>query len=88
MSPLERTEAFYQELVRWYGDGCDREVRAASKLLLVALEKFEQNAGAGWQDVVREYVDILANDPQRYARMLDAQRGETKQQPHQSGLAD
>mgnify|MGYP001557106477 CR=1 FL=1 len=79
MTPLERVEALYQELVDWYGEGSDRELRAASKLLMVALLKLQQHGGIGWQGIVEEYLLLLKNDPQRYQQILDANRGQQKQ---------
>ena len=78
MTPLERVERLYLELVDSYGEGSDREIRAASKLLMVALIKLKEHGGFGWQGMVEDYLLILKNDPQRYARMLDANRGEGK----------
>ena len=49
MTPLEEVEALYQELVDWYDDGADREIRAASKLLMVALLKLKEHGEFGWQ---------------------------------------
>jgi len=38
-TPLEQVEHLYKELVDWYGEGAeDREIRVASKLLMVALK--------------------------------------------------
>ena len=78
MTPLERAEALYDELVAWYENGDDKEVRAASKLLMVALNRLRDYGGDDWETLVRGYVDILANDPDRFERMLNAQRGEKK----------
>jgi hypothetical protein len=78
MTPLEKVEALYQELVDWYEEGSDREIRAASKLLMVALLKLKEHGGLGWQGMVEDYILILKNNPQRYERMLDANRGEKK----------
>ena len=80
MTPLEKTEAFYADLLRWYGDGDDKELRAAAKLLMVALLKLQQHDGPHWQGTVYEYINILANDPERFERMLESQRGETRDQ--------
>lgn len=77
-TPLERTEDFYTALVRWYGDGKDKEARAASKLLMVALDQLHRHAGANWQGTVYEYIHILASDPARFQQMLNAQRGRRK----------
>jgi hypothetical protein len=78
MTPLERAEALYEELVGWYGEGEDREIRAASKLLMVALLKLKEHGGFGWQALVEDYLIMLQNDPVRYQKMLDANRGEGK----------
>jgi hypothetical protein len=78
MTPLEKVEALYQELVDGYGEGADREARAASKLLMVALLKLKEHGGFGWQGLVEDYVLMLRNDPERYARILEANRGERK----------
>jgi hypothetical protein len=78
MTPLEKVEALYEELVDWYGEGADRETRAASKLLMVALVKLKEHGGFGWQGLVEEHLIMLRNDPERYARMLDANRGEER----------
>jgi hypothetical protein len=78
VTPLERVEALYEELVGWYGGGEDREVRAASKLLMVALVKLKQHGGFGWQGLVEEHLIMLRNDPERYERMLEANRGAGK----------
>lgn len=82
MSPLEKVEALYEELVHGYGEGKDREVRAASKLLMVALLKLQEHGGFGWQGVIEEYLLMLKNDPDRYQRMLEANRGKGKQETH------
>ena len=78
MTPLERVEALYAELVAWYGDGSDREIRAASKLLMVALLKLQENGGFGWQKLVEDYLIMMRSDPERFRRILDANRGEGK----------
>jgi hypothetical protein len=78
MSPLEKVEALFQELVDGYHGGEDAELRAAAKLLLVALPKLKQHGGFGWQALVQDYILMLENDPERFARVLDANRGLTK----------
>ena len=79
MTPLERVETLYEELVDWYGEGEEREIRAASKLLMVALLKLKEHGGFGWQGLVEDYLMMLKNDPERYQRMLHANRGEGKE---------
>lgn len=78
MTPLEKTEALYEELVTWYEDGDKKEIRAASKLLMVALNKLHEHENRDWESLVKSYLDILANDPEHFRRMLDSQRGEIK----------
>ena len=80
MTPLEKAEALYLELVAGYGEGSDRELRAASKLLMVALIRLKEHGGPGWRELVDDYVTILKNDPERYQRMLDTNRGRDKRQ--------
>lgn len=75
MTPLEKTEALFQELVRHYGDAEDREVRAAAKLLLVALDKFRTHGGATWTGLVDEYVELAKRDPEKLTRILQGNRG-------------
>jgi hypothetical protein len=78
MTPLEKAESLYEELVAWYENGDDKEIRAATKLLMVALNKLHEHGGRDWEALVRSYVDILANDPAHFRRLLDSQRGERK----------
>ncbi len=78
MTPLEKTEALYEELVTWHENGDKKELRAASKLLMVALNKLHDHGGRDWETLVQSYVDILANDPAHFRRLLDSQRGEMK----------
>jgi hypothetical protein len=79
MTPLEKVETLYEELVDWYGEGTNREVRAASKLLMLALLKIQEHGGFGWQGLVEDYLLMLKNDPERYRRMLEANRGEKRE---------
>lgn len=73
-TPLERVERLYAELVDHYADGDQRELRAAAKILLVALWKFREHGGAQWQSLLDEYVDALKQDPVKFERMLDSNR--------------
>jgi hypothetical protein len=77
-TPLEKVEALYEELVDWYEDGSDREIRAASKLLMIGLLKLKAHGGFRWQGLVEDYVLMLKQDPERYERILEANRGEGK----------
>jgi hypothetical protein len=73
-TPMERVEVFYAELVAHYGDGDARELRAAAKMLLVALAKFRQHGGPQWQQLLDEYVSAAKFDPERFERMLESNR--------------
>ena len=75
MTPLERAEAVFQELVAHYGGAEDRELRAAAKLLLVALDKFRVHGGSNWSGLLDEYVDLAKRDPERFERILHGNRG-------------
>jgi hypothetical protein len=74
-TPVEQIEALYQTLVAHYGAGEQRELRAAAKLLLVALAKFRHHGGPDWPQLLDEYVQILKTDPARFERMLESNRG-------------
>lgn len=73
-TPMERVEQLYGDLVAHYGEGDKRELRAAAKILLVALSKFREHGGAQWQSLLEEYVDALKHDPQKFERMLESNR--------------
>lgn len=75
--PVERVEALYTELVQHYGEGEQRELRAAAKILLVALAKFQEHGGPHWAPLLDEYIDILKRDPERFQRMLESNRATT-----------
>jgi hypothetical protein len=78
LTPLEKVEFLYAEMVDWYGEADKKELRAASKLLIIALDKFAEHGGHTWQHLVLEYFDILKNDPQRFQKIIEANRGELK----------
>jgi len=69
-SPLERVERLHAELVAHYGGGADPELRAAAKLLLVALDRFRRHGGERWAERVDEYVAIARDDPERFHRIV------------------
>jgi hypothetical protein len=75
LSPTDRVEVLFHELVAHYGEGEERELRAAAKLLLVALAKFRAHGGAGWETLLQEYVDILKQNPERFERLLQSNSG-------------
>lgn len=76
-SPTDRVEALFHELVAHYGAGDERELRAAAKLLLVALAKFRAHGGERWYLLLDEYVDIVKRDPERFERMLKSNSSTT-----------
>jgi hypothetical protein len=71
-------EAFYDELLAHYGPGKDREVRAAAKLLLVALDKFRQHGGQNWMSLVSEYITMIREHPDKFDLMMKCQRGQSE----------
>lgn len=75
MTPLEKVEALYDELADSYHEGEDREIRAASKLLMVALAKMKEHGGFGWQGLIEEYLITLNKNPQKFMDMMDSNRG-------------
>jgi len=77
-TPLEKVELLYDELVDWYGDADKKELRVAAKFLIVALEKFSIHGGHAWHGLVAEYVDILKNDPEKFQKIIQSNRGELK----------
>jgi len=77
MTPLEKVEALYEELVTHYGDGQDREIRAAAQLLLVALAKFKKHGGQRGVDLAGEYLNLLRYEPEKLERILQANRSES-----------
>lgn len=79
-TPMERVEQLYGELVAHYGDGDQRELRAAAKILLVALSKFREHGGTHWQSLLDEYVNALKHDPVKFERMLESNRATSSDQ--------
>jgi hypothetical protein len=75
-TPMEQIEALFAELVTHYGDGDDRELRVAAKMLMVALDRFRQYGGGEWPSLVREYTSIAVNDLEQFERILRANRNE------------
>jgi len=74
MTPLERVDVLYHELVVHYHEAEDAEVRAAVKLLLVAIDELKRHGGAGWAGLVRDYLAIAERDPDRFDRILQGNR--------------
>ena len=75
LSTTDRVEALYKSLVEHYGAGDDREIRAAAKLLMVALWQFRAHGGHNWAGLVDEYVRLIKGDPERFERMLESNAG-------------
>lgn len=73
-TPVERVEALFDELVLHYEEGNDRELRAAAKILLVALDKFRTHGGPGWATSLEQYCHMARYDPERFARVLQSNR--------------
>lgn len=79
LTPLEKVEALYDELNKWYGEADKKELRIAAKLLIVALDKFAKHGGVGWRSLVTEYVDILQKDPEKFEKIMLSNRGELRE---------
>lgn len=75
-TPMVKIESLFEELVAHYGDGEDRELRVAAKMLMVALDRFRRHGGSGWAGLVREYTSIAVNDLERFELILRANRSE------------
>jgi hypothetical protein len=80
MTPLNKVEALYEELVAHYGEGEDRELRAAAKLMLVALDKFKAHGGQRGIALADEYLDLLKLDPDKFDRIISTSRNEGETQ--------
>ncbi len=78
LTPLEKVESLYSELTEWYGEADKKELRVAAKLLLVALDKFASYGQNDWDQLVMEYVDTLKNNPEKFQRIIESNRGELK----------
>ena len=79
VTPQEKIEALYDELCAHYASGEDREIRAAAKMLLVALDKFRKYGGANWKALLDEYITLVKEDPDKFERILQGQRGSIDQ---------
>ncbi|MFY0658370.1 hypothetical protein [Neptunomonas phycophila] len=77
LTPLDKTEQFYQNLLSHYANGDDKELRAASKLLLVALEKFQCHGGPAWYALMYEYINIAIHEPEKFELILQQNRSST-----------
>lgn len=75
MTPLDRAEACYRDLVAHYDEGDNAHVRAATKMLMVSIERLQRHGGADWAEVAEDYLRIARDDPERFLRILKANRG-------------
>lgn len=75
-TPMVQIESLFEELVKHYGDGEDRELRVAAKMLMVSLDRFRRYGGGGWSSMVREYTTIAVHDLEKFERILRANRSE------------
>ena len=82
MTPLERVEVLHRELVVHYHEAQDAELRAATKLLLVAIAELKRHGGLGWAALVYDYVAIADRDPERFDRILQANRSDPSASPN------
>lgn len=80
-NPLQQVDQLYSQLVAHYGDGEDARIRAASKLLIVALEKFKCHGGPDWVRLVHEYLSLAAENPGKFDRIIRCQRHPGKPRP-------
>lgn len=81
MTPLERVEDLFRGLVAHYHEAQDAEVRAAAKLLLVAIAELKRHGGAGWAAIVYDYMAIAERDPERFDRILRGNRSDDSASP-------
>lgn len=79
MTPLDKVEFLYQHLVEFYGEANDREIRAASKLLMVAFAQLKAHAGPQWRALIEEYLQILVDEPQKFEKMMNTHRSSFKE---------
>ncbi len=71
---MDKVEVLYHDLVHGYGEARDGEVRAASKLLMVALYNLREHGGDQWSEIVEEYLEILKNDASRFEQFMQSNR--------------
>lgn len=74
VTPLEKVEALFEELADHYGEAEDREVRAATKLLIVAITRLKAREPDRWIALVEEYLALAKDDPARFERIIRANR--------------
>ena len=75
-TPMERIASTCDALTEHYQDGDDRELRIAAKALLVALDRFRRYGDHNWPDLVQEYLDLAAHDPEKFELILKSNRSE------------
>jgi hypothetical protein len=77
-TPLEQAEQLLDKLIQHYNEGQDKELRAASKMLLVALDQFRKHGGQHWQTLFYEYVNLALFEPDTFNKILDNNRSHPK----------
>ncbi|GAB6906837.1 hypothetical protein DESC_940028 [Desulfosarcina cetonica] len=77
-NPLQQVDQLYSQLVAHYGDVENARIRAASKLLIVALEKFKCHGGPDWLRLINEYLALAVEDPGKFDRIIRYQRNSGK----------
>ena len=81
MTPLEKTEAFNDELVTHYGEAKDREIRAAAKLMLVALAKFKNPLRPRGIDLAdRMSKPAQTQESEKFERIMQTNRSPPRRQ--------
>ncbi|BBO82166.1 hypothetical protein [Desulfosarcina ovata] len=73
-NPLQKVDQLYAELVSHYDNAKDGEIRAAAKLLIVALEKLQHHGGPDWMCLVNEYIALINDNPRKFDRIIRSQR--------------
>ena len=56
-------------------------MRAAAKLLLVAIAELKRHHGADFAGIVYEYLALAERDPERFERIVRASRSDAGAQP-------
>lgn len=61
-------------------------MRAAAKLLLVALAELKRHGGPGFAGIVYDYTALAERDPERFNRILRANRGDAAAHPSEDDI--
>ena len=70
LSPTERANALFLDLCNHYDGDDDKELRAASKMLMVALARLREHGGAHWDMTLDAYVKVAKNRPEKLDKVL------------------